>query len=273
MSTTARQLRNEWPFAVELIKLGDLLVDLKYQRPPQEAFVVKLITEFDETLVGVLDVAERENGTHAILDGAQRYQALLKHKKAAWCAVYKGMSISDEAMFFYNKNRNRRSVHPFYQFRALLVTGNKQAVHISRIVSSEGYKLGIGAAQDDVITAIRATEDAFLMRSLARQESLSAALRVMRACFYGRRGGKEGELIRGLGRFFQPFEDELIDLPWLIDKLAGQNPQTLLGRAEDKAETTRHPRAYWFAKDVVDIYNRGKPAGKRLSGRLIEGAK
>src|SRR5262252_750846 len=138
----------EWPFAVELLPLADLLVDHKYQRPPQQAFVDKLISEFDETLVGILDVAHRGNGTHAILDGAQRYQALLKFKQTAWCAVYKGMSLAEEAMFFYRKNRNRRSVHPFYQFRALMVTGDKQSLAINKIVEDTGYKLGIAARQD-----------------------------------------------------------------------------------------------------------------------------
>lgn len=269
---TKEALRTEWPFAVELLNLDDLTVDLRYQRPPQEVFVEKLIAEFDETLVGVLDVAERKNGTHAILDGAQRYQALLKHKQGAWCAVYQGMTLADEAQFFYSKNRNRRSVHPFYQFRALMVTGHKQSIAINRIVEAEGYKLGIGQHQDDMLQAVRAVEDAYAMSSLARKESLSPALRILRACFYGRKAGKEGELIRGLGKFFQPFEDDIIDLPWLVDQLAGQNPQTLLGRAADKAAVAspRHSRAHWMAKDIVEIYNRGKKAGHRLFPSYIE---
>lgn len=267
---TTRTIRNDWPFAVELLNLQDLTVDLRYQRPPQPVFIEKMIAEFDETLVGVLDVAERKNGTHAILDGAQRFQAVGKYKSTAWCAVYKGMSLADEAMFFYNKNRNRRSVHPFYQFRALLVTGDKRTININRIVTSEGYKLEVGAGPDHHLTAIRAIEDAYDMNSLARKESLSAALRVMRACFFGRKAGKEGELIRGLGRFFQPFENDQIDMEWLVDKLAGENPQTLLGRAEDKAEVSRHPRAYWLARNVAEIYNRGKPASHRLQIMMIE---
>jgi len=265
----------EWPFAVELLPLADLLVDHKYQRPPQQAFVDKLISEFDETLVGILDVAHRGNGTHAILDGAQRYQALLKFKQTAWCAVYKGMSLAEEAMFFYRKNRNRRSVHPFYQFRALMVTGDKQSLAINKIVEDTGYKLGIAARQDDTITAIRASEDAYSMSSLFRDESLSPSLRIMRASFYGRKGGKEGEIIRGLGKFFQNFEDDAIDYPWLIEQLAGQNPQTLLGRADDKAATARpiQPRAYWMAKDIVEIYNRGQKKGNRLFPSYIQGRK
>jgi len=265
----------EWPFSVELLPLKDLVVDQRYQRPPQTTFVEKLIREFDQTLVGILDVAHRGNGSHAILDGAQRYQALLKFKQTAWCAVYKGMNLAEEAMFFYNKNRNRRSVHPYYQFRALMVTGDKQSLAISKIVENAGYKLGTAARQDDIITAIRASEDAYGMSSLFRDESLSPSLRVMRAAFYGRKAGKEGEIIRGLGKFFQNFEDNAIDYQWLIEGLAGQSPQTLLGRADDKAATARpfQSRAYWMARDIVDIYNRGLTKGSRLFPRYIQGRK
>lgn len=271
---SARTVKNDWPFTIELVPVSRLTVDLSYQRPPQEKFVEKIISEFDETLVGALDVAERTRShviSYAILDGAQRFQAIQKFKGTAWCAIYKGMSIADEAMFFYLKNRNRRSVHPYYQFRALIVTGDKQAVAINRIVTSESYKLGIGGIPDDTITAVRAVEETFNMSSVARKESLSAALRTMRACFHGRKGGKEGELIKGLGRFFQPFDNNEVDLEWLFGRLAEWNPQLLLGRAIDKASVTRHPRAYWIARDIVDIYNRGRKAGSRLQPRFIEG--
>ena len=267
----ANKVKNTWPFTVELIPLNDLIVDLTYQRPPQEVFVEQIIQNFDEILVGTLDVAERADGTHAILDGAQRFEALQKFKVNVWCSIYKDMTLKDEAMFFYRKNRNRRGVHPFYQFRALMVTGDKRAIAIDRIVKSEGYKLEIGSVPDDVITAIRAVEDAYDMSSLARKESLSPTLHVMRQCFFGRKSGKEGELIKGLGKFFQSFSEEEIDYNWLIDILAGQNPQALIGRASDAAQVGRHPRAYHMAKDIVNIYNRGRKSGYRLYPSYIEG--
>jgi hypothetical protein len=273
MTTRAQKIANTntWPFTVELLNLKDLMVDQTYQRPPQETFVQSIVDNFDEILVGTLDVAERKDGTHAILDGAQRFEALQKFKANVWCSVYKGMSIKDEAQFFYRKNRNRRGVHPFYQLRALIVTGDKTAIAINRIVESEGYKLEVGGVPDHIITAIRAVEDCYAMNSLQRKESLSPTLHVMRQCFYGRKSGKEGELIKGLGKFFQPFGDNEIDMDWLIDVLAGQNPQTLIGRATDKAQTSRHPRAYWLAKDIVEIYNRGRKAGYRLYPSYIVG--
>ena len=268
---TKTKIKDGWPFTVELLQLKNLMVDLTYQRPPQENFVQQIVENFDEILVGTLDVAEREDGTHAILDGAQRFEALKKFKTNVWCSVYTDMDITDEAMFFYKKNRNRRSVHPFYQFRALMVTGDKKSIAINRIVKSEGYQLGIGGIPDDTITAIRAVEDCYEMRSLQRKESLSATMHILRQCYFGRKSGKEGELIRGLGKFFQPFGEDEIDTDWLIDCLSGQNPQVLLGRAADKAQVGRQPRAYHLAVDIVNTYNRGRKVGYRLYPSMIVG--
>jgi len=272
LTAHANTRRADWPYAVECLTLKELFVDTSYQRPPQENFVQSIIAEFDEILVGALDVSERKDGRYAILDGAQRFEALKKFKKSVWCSIYTGMTLKDEAMFFYRKNRNRRGVHPYYQIRALMVTGDKRANAINRIVESEGYKLEISGIPDDHLTAIRAVEDCYDMNSLQRKESLSATLHIMRGCFYGRKSGKEGELIRGLGKFFQPFADEEIDMAWLFDVLAGQNPQTLIGRASDKATNSRHPRAYHMAVDIVNIYNRGRKAGNRLYPSYIVGS-
>lgn len=262
---------SEWPYYIELLKKADLFVDLTYQRPVQEKFVEKLIAEFDHTLVGTLDVSARSDGKYAILDGAQRFEALSKFKNTAWCTIYTGMNIRDEAIFFYMKNRNRRSVHPFYQIRALIAAGDKTAININRIVLSEGYKLEVGGLPDHHLTAIRAIESTYEMSSLARSESLSAALHCLQLCFFGRQGGKEGRLIKGLGRFFQPFPDRQIDWDWLVDRFSGQAPLVLIGRAEDKAEVTRHPAAYHLALNLVEIYNRNRKPGTRLQSSFIEG--
>lgn len=265
------RLAQEWPFTVELLDLSSMTVDLRYQRPKQEIFVARLIENFDERLVGTLDVSAREDGTNAILDGAQRFHVIGKFKKTAWCAVYRGMSLADEAKHFYEINRNRRSVHPFYEHQALMVTGDRRARAIDKIVRNEDYKLGIGAAQDDVLTAIRAVDEAYALKSLARKESLTPALRIMHACFFGRKAGKEGTLIRGLGRFFQPFTDDEIDWAHLASQLENWSPQQLIGRATDKADASRDSRSFHLARHVCEIYNRNLPRGaQRLFPSAIE---
>jgi hypothetical protein len=255
----------DWPFTVELAEVGHLFADHRYQRPPQAPFIDKMVNSFDETLVGVLDVSYRPRNSsriYAILDGLQRFEAIKKvGKTTAYVAVYEGMSVADEAMFFYRKNKDRRSVHPFYSFRARMVAGDEKAIDINRIVESEGYKLEVGAIPPDNLTAIRAVEEAYSYSSTARNESLSATLNTLRRSFYDRQGGKDGELIRGLGRFFQPFYAEEIDLPWLEDRLANENPRTILGRARDNYHAGQY-RSNPVAEEIIKVYNRGRKNGK-----------
>jgi len=261
MPKVSREIR-DWPYTVELVGVDQLFADTRYQRPPQTVFIEKMVNSFDDTLVGVLDVASREDGMYAILDGLQRYEAMkLVGKTTAYVAVYGVMTLAEEAMFFYRKNKDRRSVHPYYSFRARMVAGDEKAIDINRIVESEGYRLEVGAIPPQNLTAIRAVEEAYSFQSAARSESLSATLNMLRRSFYGRQGGKEGELIRGLGRFFQPFYTEEIDLEWLEDRLSSENPRTIIGRGRDAwLAGTHHSNP--VADELIKLYNRGRKNGK-----------
>jgi hypothetical protein len=262
---------NEWPFEVRLLLISDLIADPKYQRPPQEAFIEKLVGMFDDTLVSTIDVSERADGTLAILDGLQRVETMRKlGRLTVWASVYDAMSLQDEARFFYRRNRDRRAVHAYYQFRARVLMGETQAQAIDKIARAENFRFDVNSSTDDRIGAVRAAEDAYSYSSLARSESLSAALRTIRASFYGRRQAKDAEILRGLGRFFQPFYDDEIDHEHLYSILAEVGPVNLIGRAKDSAPktvTTSLRHGGLLAREVLTLYNRGR--SKKLSQRIL----
>ncbi len=263
--------RTDWPFTVELVALDELFADDRYQRPPQEAFVSKMVNAFDDTLVGVLDVSKRSNGkshNYAILDGLQRYTAMGKvGKSTAYVSVYPDMSLEEEAMFFVRKNKDRRRVHPFYNFRAMIVAGDKEHIAINEIVEAHGYKLDMTSTPENSLPSIRSIQEAYGFSSAARQESLRPALRMLRKAWHGRRGGKDGELIRGLGRFFQPFRDDEIDWQWLEDKLAAENPRAIVTRAREVWFTKAYS-ANPVAEEIIKVYNDGRKKN-RLNRNLL----
>jgi hypothetical protein len=267
-------IENPWPFTVELLPRKKLFSDSRYQRPPQEAFINRLVGKFDPTLVGTLDVSAREDGYYALLDGLQRNEVVGHFSyDYIWCAVYEGMSLADEAEFFFRRNKDRKGVHPFYQFQARVVMGERIARKIDRIVRAEDFWLHINAKPDDHISAIRAVEDAFSYSSPARKESLSPALRVIRMSIFGRQGAKDGEMIRGLARFFQPFEDEQIDLIRLRDILESTGPKNLVERAKEKQRNSGRrgsTTGYEVARELATIYNRGLQRGPKLSLRMLQ---
>ena len=267
--------KQEWTFRIELVPIQKLFADPKYQRPPQTLFVTKLVETFDPTLVGTLDVSARADGRYALLDGLQRHSALTKlNYEDVWCAIYDGMSISDEASFFYRRNRDRRSVHPYYQFRARVLMGEDLAKGVDRAVRAQEFKLHVNANPDDHISAIRAAEDAYTYSSLTRPESLTPALRAIRASMYGRKGAKDGNLIRGLGRFFQSFSDDEIDYDHLYDVLAEVGPMVLIGRVADrstyKGAGGGKGSSLSFAREIAELYNKG--FNRKLPLRQISGS-
>lgn len=266
--------KNEWPFTIKLIPRELLFADPRYQRPPQELFVEKLIANFDPTLVGTLDVSEREDGKYALLDGLQRHSALAKmHYESVWCAIYKDMTIADEASFFYRRNRNRRSVHPYYQFRARVLMGETTAIGVEKVVKEQEFALHINAKPDHHISAIRAAEDVYGYSSLTRAECLTPTLRTIRSAMFGRKGAKDGNMIRGLGRFFQAYADDEINFDHLYDMLAEVGPMGVIGRVKERTVGTGgggKGSSLMFAREIATLYNRG--INRKLPLRAISGS-
>ena len=114
-----------WPFTVKTVPIEAMFADFEYQRPVQEVFVRDMVLRFDERLVGVLNVSLRPDGTYALIDGLQRMTAMSRlGKTAAYACIHERLSQQQEAALFYHHNRDRKPVHPYYDFRARLVAGD-----------------------------------------------------------------------------------------------------------------------------------------------------
>jgi len=221
---------DEWPFRVELIPLSSLLVDRDaYQRPVSWPFVRREASRFDPSLVGTIDVAQRSPSSFAILDGQQRSEIVrLVGKQSIWASIYVGLDVQSEARFFLRKNRDRKTMHPYYTYRALLTSGDEEALAIESIVTKHGYKLAIGAPRDDRtsnIAAIAAVMTAY------RRDVLDATLAILKAATYGRAGGQDSIMIRGLSRVLLERPDA--DHEVLTRHLTENGPALMLGRARD----------------------------------------
>lgn len=252
----------EWPFTVELLSLAALIVDHDYQRPPIWTFIRKKAAEWDDSLVGTIDVAERRTGAvYAILDGQLRFEAAkLVGKTTIWCSVYAGLDKASEARFFLKKNRDRKAIHPFYTFRARVTAGDSDAREIERIVSGAGYKLSIGAAnerQPDNIAAVAAVERVGERRRPDGSNPLEATLRLLRAATYGRSFGQSSVLIQGLGYLFASHDPSVLDEGRLTEIVAKLGPDLILGRARDLARNSGGNAHYGVARVLTVEYNRG----------------
>jgi hypothetical protein len=253
----------EWPYTVALIPLKYLFVDERYQRPRQEAFISKMAERFDPTLVGVIDVAQRGE-RFAILDGRQRLGMMeIVGKTAAWCAVYESMSLRDEAEFFWKKNSDRKSVKPYYKFRARVVAEDQVASRVLGVVHGCGFDIALAPNDKDMIGSVGALEDTFLYRDKAGQECLTPSLITLRESVYGTPKSVDGEIIRGVGRMYEGFGDTL-DQDRLIAAMSKMGAETIWKMSHERAATLGKGRSHgWQAAHVIlDAYNMAGSRGK-----------
>lgn len=277
-----RRASAEWPFEIGLVRLDHLLIDDTYQRPPHDLFVKEIADDFDPTLVGCIDVSERAKGKYAVLDGQQRLLGMLEiGKTACYCSIYKDMSIPDEAAFFYRKNKDRRTMKPYYSFRARVVAGEPDAVAIQAITSQQGFILGDSTNQAEVIGAIKSAEIAYHLDSEFRTESLSVTLRTIRESIFGRKGSLDSWIIQGIARFWQVYSDEEVKhLSELHRALSELGPMDLVRNAREAYipvsgratfSSNRISMPLCTARVIVSVYNKTvNPKGRGASGDRLD---
>jgi len=268
---------DEWPYIVALLPTSKLFVDDSYQRPPHRKFISDMVDAFDETLVGSIDVSERSNG-YAVLDGQQRFMAMQQvGKTACYASVYTGMTVPDEAAFFYKKNRDRMSMGAFYGFRARVVAGDLQATQIQETVEKEGFTLGDATNTRDVIGAVSAIETVWGYDSAHRDECLTNTLQTIHRAVFGRKDSLHSHMLQGLGRFWQTYADSEVDRPVLhavMQEIGG--PTAIIGRAKDKrvvsSTVSKGSSIPWLiARVLTEEVNRslrGSRRGRNFQGRL-----
>lgn len=278
MGEAALPSGREWPFTVKLIEIDACFADLTYQRPVGERFVREIVLNFDERLVGTIQVSARADGRFAILDGQTRWKAMqLVGKRRCWAAIYEGLDEAAEARFFYRVNKHRKGVHSFYGFRARVLSGEEKAVRIQRLVEQAGLKISPNTSgETSDVAAVSALEWVYDLDSPHREDTLSPVLRVMGTTWAGLKRSTDAELMRGLGRFYAAYgDDEIVEQPSdrFQDLLVGIGPQLLIQRARDVAGTVVHNRAATglaMAKAIVALHNTGLGRAARLDAARLE---
>lgn len=233
---------DDWPFRVELLPLDALLADREsYQRPVSWPFVRKEAARFDPSLVGTIDVAQRSPSVFAIVDGQQRSEIVrLVGKQTIWCSIYAGLDVESEARMFLRKNRDRKTMHPYYTFRASMTAADPDALGANEIVERYGYRLAIGAPTQEReanIAAIAAVQTAYARKLPDGTPTLDPTLALLRRSTLGLDHGQDSMLIRGVSRAF--VERPELNRDALAAALSERGPTLVLARARDLKRSER----------------------------------
>jgi len=245
---------------VQSLRVDSLTAHPRLQRDLDENRVLKMATEFQPALLGMLLVSRHPGDRLYVLDGMHRHATLLLvdwHNKTVACEVYDDLGIEQEALLFRGRNNTKR-LHVLDLHKAAVIQGEPIAVACDELARAHKLVVRRGAANG--LVAITALRRVYELNPDAARRALYVATQAWGAV----KDAVEAPIIEGLGRLFNRYPEK-IDDESLVRKLAKSGmPGTLVGRAKTYAEIHSTRVGPSFAAVVIEIYNRNQRGGKVL---------
>jgi uncharacterized protein DUF6551 len=252
---------------VQMLKLEQLIVDARFQRPIQQSRVERYTKQFEPKLVGLLTVSLRANGKYVILDGQHRWMVLVERGYTeALCEVLTGLTFEQEAAIFHGRNISRTRLKPGDYFRARLAANDPIAKAINEIVTKAGYRMELqpqihwhsssGYSDPNAIVSISAVERIFNTGMLPNTLNTIKAAWPSQPSFF-----LKAELMLGMAAFLRLYPESHEDR--LTDMLSKFSPHVILANANRGAATGGRGTIWQHVvEDVRSIYNRNARGGR-----------
>jgi hypothetical protein len=209
------------------VPVESLYVDDRYQRPVDQRRISRMAKQFDERLVGTLEVSQRNGtGSYAVFDGQHRLEAAkLAQVGAVPCLVHKGLSPTEEADLFVTLQRQRKNITPLERFHARVFTGDETALMIEEIAEACGFEIATysRALTHDTLRAIVAVERIY------KRGNLAETLTLLRELWAGDDKSTDGALLEGLSALEDGYGHRLTEE--VKDRLREVAPAVILRRA------------------------------------------
>jgi hypothetical protein len=179
------------------VKIADMVVDEKYQRPLSEKFVQKIVDNFDEKQFGVIVCNLRWNGEYAVVDGQHRLEAATRRGRKQLDTVVFEIDATEEGKLFSALQANRRAASPIETHKALVFSKDPDAVALDRVVRNNGFRV----ATDSISAVGRMRQQISRGWTL---KNLDKALKVV-AGTWGttNKNALKMEIVMGLWMFFE----------------------------------------------------------------------
>ena len=127
--------RPDKPGKIKKIALDQLQVDREYQRLLKKKMVDEYSGAYNDMLVGVLEVSEREDGSYFVMDGQHRAEIMRRVEKShAMCNTHTGLTRQDEAWFFRYYNKKRKQITQIEDWNASLFEGDPETLAIKEVI-------------------------------------------------------------------------------------------------------------------------------------------
>jgi len=125
------------------LRISQLEYAPEYQRPIRQAWISKLVREFDPALVGKIRVAERD-GHYYVIDGQHRVEAMrilfAGEDLLIRCDVQMLDTVEEQARLFVMLSMSRAPLRNYEIFRARLASGDPDAMGMVAVLDEYGFR-------------------------------------------------------------------------------------------------------------------------------------
>jgi len=217
--------------------------------------------------IGVPTVSRRSDGSHFVMDGQTRLEALRiagYGGRPIEMTVYTDLTIEEEAELFRLLN-NTKQLTALDKFRISLVEKDADSLAINNIVLRNGYVTTAGSTNSCVAVAS--------LRSLYHRDQGDTLNRALTVCNYAwghRKHATHRTILGALGGMLFRY-GHTVNLDRLAEKLKADreaaNPTSFLGTIRALSEATGSVVSDAGAGKLVTIYNRhfGQDSESRLA--------
>lgn len=139
------------PGEMVLLDKRSLVVDSEYQRQASDAKVVGIAKKWSWLAMGAIIVVFRD-GCNYVVDGQHRVMAAMRRSDISMlpCVRFASNGIKTEAQGFIDANTMRKPISALDKFRALVMTDDKSALFLERLLTQYGRRLSHGGGPASV---------------------------------------------------------------------------------------------------------------------------
>jgi len=142
-------------FTLEMIEIGALSIDVRYQRTIKEPTIRKLLKVFDESCVKVISVSRRSDGSMWVYDGMHSLELCKRmgHEHVA-CKVVNGDSVKESKWFDLLNGPGATKASPSARQKAQEHYGDPVAVEARTLLDAYGLEIATGGGRIGATSAI-----------------------------------------------------------------------------------------------------------------------
>lgn len=246
------------------LNIEDLNICEAYQRTIVKAQVRRICRHFDKDSLGLPCVGVRVDGSHWVVDGQQRIEALkiLGHQTVT-CEIFHSNGPAHEASVFRHKNKDRTGITAGALFKARITEGEESAVCIKATAERCGFRISYrhGGTDWPHIGCVAALDRIYERGGVRHLEDV---LTVVHEAWEGETSAIHNSILSGLSTVLSKCGDH-IDLKRLVQVLSRKSPIAIT-RMSDKYRGNPGDGglASAIAKSVIELYNKRLSQKKRI---------